>query len=106
MLQPGERFLDVGCGWGALVLRAAKEIRRPGHGRHAQPKPVRIRVAADSEEGLQGRCEVHLQDYRDYPGEGVFDKIASVGMFEHVGLRHLKVYFTKIRTLLAEGGWS
>src|SRR5204862_4541422 len=45
-----------------------------------------------------------LQDYRDIPGEGVFDKIASVGMFEHVGLRHLKAYFAKIRALLAEGG--
>ena len=47
---------------------------------------------------------MRLQDYRDVSGEGVFDKIASVGMFEHVGLRHLKAYFAKIRSLLAEGG--
>src|SRR5258707_232857 len=104
LLQPGERFLDIGCGWGALILRAAKKFgaRATGvtlSGKHYELASQRIR-----EEGLEGRCEVRLQDYRDIPGEGVFDKIASVGMFEHVGLRHLKAYFAKIRSLLAEGG--
>jgi len=54
--------------------------------------------------GLAGRCEVRVQDYRDVPGEGVFDKIASIGMFEHVGLKNLPVYFGAIRRLLADGG--
>jgi cyclopropane-fatty-acyl-phospholipid synthase len=55
-------------------------------------------------EGLEGRCRVLLQDYRDHPGEGVYDKIASVGMFEHVGLKNLPGYFGAIRRLLREGG--
>jgi cyclopropane-fatty-acyl-phospholipid synthase len=54
--------------------------------------------------GLQDRCEVRLQDYRDVPGAAVFDKIASIGMFEHVGLKNLAVYFGAIRRLLADGG--
>ena len=54
--------------------------------------------------GLADRCKVLLHDYRDLPGEGVFDKIASVGMFEHVGLKNLLLYFGSIRRLLADGG--
>ena len=104
MLKPGERFLDIGCGWGALILRAAKK-----HGARAtgvtlsknQHEFVSRRI---HEEGLEGRCEVRLQDYRDIPAEGGYDKIASVGMFEHVGLRYLGAYFAKIRSLLAENG--
>ena len=55
-------------------------------------------------EGLADRCRVLLQDYRDVPGEGVYDKIASVGMFEHVGLKNLPLYFGIIRRLLKDGG--
>ncbi|MBM3343893.1 MAG: SAM-dependent methyltransferase, partial [Betaproteobacteria bacterium] len=53
---------------------------------------------------MQERCEVKLLDYRDVPGEGVFDKISSVGMFEHVGLKNLPAYFQKIHALLKDGG--
>ncbi|MGB7542163.1 MAG: class I SAM-dependent methyltransferase [Burkholderiales bacterium] len=104
MLKPGERFLDIGCGWGALILRAAKEYGARAVGitlSRNQHDFVQERI---KEEGLEGRCEVRLQDYRDVPGEGVFDKIASVGMFEHVGLRNLHAYFARIRSLLADGG--
>jgi len=103
-LSPGERFLDIGCGWGALVMHAAERygVRATGitlsENQHALANE-RIRAA-----GLQDRCEVRLQDYRDVPGEGGFDKIASVGMFEHVGLKNLPVYFGAIRRLLAPGG--
>ncbi|HVQ61465.1 MAG TPA: cyclopropane-fatty-acyl-phospholipid synthase family protein [Burkholderiales bacterium] len=104
MVRPGERLLDIGCGWGALILRAAKK-----YGAHAtgvtlsrnQHDFVSRRIR---EEGLEGRCEVRLQDYRDIPGDDAYDKIASIGMFEHVGLRHLGGYFEKIRSLLADGG--
>ncbi|MDH3320062.1 MAG: class I SAM-dependent methyltransferase [Betaproteobacteria bacterium] len=104
MLQPGDRFLDIGCGWGALVMHAAERygVRALGitlsKNQHALANE-RIRAA-----GLQDKCEVRVQDYRDVPGEGVFDKIASIGMFEHVGLKNLPVYFGTIRRLLAEGG--
>src|ERR1019366_8030495 len=55
-------------------------------------------------EGLQGRCTVQLRDYRDLPDAGVFDKIASIGMFEHVGLKNLTKYFRKICSLLTDEG--
>ena len=103
-LSPGERFLDIGCGWGALVMHAAERygVRATGitlsENQHALANE-RIRAA-----GLADRCEVRLQDYRDVPGEGGFDKIASVGMFEHVGLKNLPVYFGTICRLLAPGG--
>ena len=103
-LQPGDRFLDIGCGWGALAMHAAQRygVRATGitlsQNQHALANE-RIRAA-----GLQDRCAVLLQDYRDVPGEEVFDKIASVGMFEHVGLKNLPVYFGAIRRLLADGG--
>ena len=103
-LAAGDRFLDIGCGWGALVLHAAERYGVHATGitlsenQHALANE-RIRAA-----GLQDRCKVLLQDYRDMQGEGVFDKIASVGMFEHVGLKYLATYFGAIRRLLAEGG--
>jgi cyclopropane-fatty-acyl-phospholipid synthase len=103
-LAPGDRLLDIGCGWGALVRWAAKRYGVDATGitlsrnQHALAN-ARIRV-----EGLEGRCRVLLQDYRDVPGEGTYDKISSVGMFEHVGLKNLPVYFGTIRRLLRDGG--
>jgi len=103
-LKPGDRFLDIGCGWGALVMHAAERYGAKAlgvtlsHNQHALANE-RIRAA-----GLADRCEVRIQDYRDIQGEGAFDKIASVGMFEHVGLKNLPVYFGAIRRLLAGGG--
>jgi cyclopropane-fatty-acyl-phospholipid synthase len=104
MLKPGERFLDIGCGWGALVLRAAKKYGAHATGVTLSRNQFEFASRRIREEGLESRCEVRIQDYRDIPGEGGYDKIASVGMFEHVGLRHLKAYFGKIRSLLADGG--
>ena len=102
MVKPGERLLDIGCGWGSLILRAAGRYGAIAHGitlsknQHALATE-RIRAA-----GLQDRCTVELRDYRDV--EGSFDKISSVGMFEHVGLKNLQTYFRKIHSLLAENG--
>jgi cyclopropane-fatty-acyl-phospholipid synthase len=104
MLAPGERFLDIGCGWGALVRRAAKKYGARSTGITLSRNQYELAQRRIKEEGLEGLCEVRLQDYRDLPGSGVFDKIASVGMFEHVGLRNLKAYFVKIHSLLADRG--
>src|SRR5690606_6592086 len=101
---PGERLLDIGCGWGGLILHAARR-----HGVHAlgitlsrkQIGYARERIAAA---GGADRCSVELTDYRDVPETEKFDKIASVGMFEHVGLANLPKYFGKIERLLADDG--
>ena len=103
-LEPGDRFLDIGCGWGALVRWAAKHYGVDATGitlSRNQHQLANERIAA---EGLSERCRVLLQDYRDVPGEAVFDKISSVGMFEHVGLKNLPVYFGAIHRLLKDGG--
>jgi cyclopropane-fatty-acyl-phospholipid synthase len=104
MLQPGERFLDIGCGWGALVMWAAEHYGVRATGITLSRNQHEYACARIREAGLQDRCEVRLLDYRDVPEDGVYDKIASVGMFEHVGRRNLGVYFRKIFSLLRPGG--
>ena len=104
MLQPGERFLDIGCGWGALVRWAAKHYGVDATGITLSQNQFEYAQRRIAEEGLASRCRVLLQDYRDVPGESAFDKIASVGMFEHVGLKNLPVYFGAIHRLLEPGG--
>jgi cyclopropane-fatty-acyl-phospholipid synthase len=104
MLKPGERLLDIGCGWGALILRAVEKYGARAVGitlSQNQYDYVREKIR---EKGIGDRCEVRLQDYRDVPEEGGYDKIASVGMFEHVGLKNLPSYFTRVRSLLKDGG--
>ena len=102
-LQPRQRLLDVGCGWGSLVLHAAREygVRAVGVTlSREQADRARARIA---EAGLSDRVEIRIQDYRDIH-DGPFDAIASVGMAEHVGARQLDVYARALRTLLAPGG--
>jgi cyclopropane-fatty-acyl-phospholipid synthase len=103
-LTPGESLLDIGCGWGALVMRAAERFGVKATGITLSENQHRLANERIRAAGLQDRCKVLLQDYRDAPGEGVYDKIASVGMFEHVGLRNLPVYFNTVRRLLKEKG--
>src|SRR6185503_10097505 len=104
MLQPGEKFLDIGCGWGALAIRAAQKFGVDATGITLSENQFRLATQRIREAGLQDRCRVLLLDYRDTPGEGVYDKIASVGMFEHVGLRNLPTYFGVVKRLLRERG--
>ena len=104
-LAPGERFLDIGCGWGALILHAAQTcgVRATGITlSRNQYEHVRERIATL---GLAGRVEVRLQDYLDLPESETYDKIASIGMFEHVGVKRFARYFGKIERVLAPGGF-
>jgi cyclopropane-fatty-acyl-phospholipid synthase len=103
-LAPGDKFLDIGCGWGALAIRAAQEYGVDATGITLSENQFRLANERIKAAGLEGRCRVLLQDYRDHPGEGIYDKIASVGMFEHVGLRNLPAYFGAVRKLLRERG--
>lgn len=104
-LQPGEEFLDIGCGWGSLVLHAARHYGVKAHGitiSHIQHKVALQRIR---DAGLERQCQVELRDYRICgEWEGAFDKIASVGMYEHVGLANLPTYFSTVRRLLKPGG--
>lgn len=101
-LRPGDRFLDIGCGWGALVVRAAQCYGAVATGITLSVNQLEYARERISAAGLDDRCRVELRDYRDLDGE--FDRIASVGMFEHVGLKNLPLYFGKIRSLLTSDG--
>ncbi len=103
-LRPGERLLDIGCGWGTLVIRAAKVF-----GAHAlgitlsrrQFEEARRRIA---DAGLEGSASVELCDYRDL-GDRTFDKVVSVGMVEHVGRSRVGEYFRAALRALRPGGF-
>ena len=103
-LKPGEKFLDIGCGWGALVIYAAKAYRVRAHGVTLSPQQLKVARERIAQAGLEDRVSVELLDYRDLPGESVYDKVASVGMFEHVGLENLPVYFSTVHRLLKPRG--
>lgn len=103
-LKAGERFLDIGCGWGALITWAARQYGVKAVGITLSDEQHAYANQRIKELGLQDRCEARLMDYRDLASEDVFDKIASVGMFEHVGKKNLPVYFEKIYSLLKPGG--
>jgi cyclopropane-fatty-acyl-phospholipid synthase len=104
MLKPGERFLDIGCGWGALVLWAAERYKVRATGITLSENQYAYAKKRIQEAGLADLCDVQLCDYRDVPEDAPYDKIASVGMFEHVGRKNLPVYFAKIFRLLRPGG--
>ena len=102
-LKPGERFLDIGCGWGALVIHAAQRYGVRALGVTLSRNQHEYAAREIASRGLRERCEVRLVDYRDIPEAEPYDKIASVGMFEHVGIANFPTYFGKIRRLLKPG---
>lgn len=101
-VRPGDTLLDIGCGWGALIVRAVEKYGAKALGITLSQNQYELAKERIARAGLGDRCEVRIEDYRDVAGK--FDRISSVGMFEHVGLKNLRNYFSRIRDLLADDG--
>ena len=104
LLKPGERFIDIGAGWGGLLLWAAEHYGVQATGITLSKNQYAYVNHLIEAKGLQGRVRMLLQDYRDVEESEPYDKVASVGMCEHVGRPNLTLYFAKIRRLLRPGG--
>ena len=103
-LQPGERLLEFGCGWGGLIMHAAQNYGVRALGitlSNAQAELARERIARA---GLADQCRIEVRDYRSLPQDATFDKVVSVGMFEHVGRAKMREYFEHAHRLLKAGG--
>lgn len=101
-LQPGDRFLDIGSGWAGLICHAAQHYGVTAHGVTLAQEQYDFAQARIARLGLQDCVTVELKDYRDLTG--TYDKVASIGMFEHVGLDNHEAYFKKIHSLLRPRG--
>lgn len=104
MLKEGERFLDMGMGWGGLLIWAAEHYGVKATGVTLSTHQYMHVFHLIREKRLEDRVQIHLMDYRDVSESHPFDKVASVGMFEHVGRINMKAYFAKIWRLLKPGG--
>jgi cyclopropane-fatty-acyl-phospholipid synthase len=103
-LERGERFLDIGCGWGGLIIHAAGEYGVNALGITLSRPQAELANERIQRAGLSGRCSVKVLDYREIDEPAGFDKLASVGMFEHVGEALLPEYFRRAWLLLRPGG--
>ena len=103
-LRPGERLLDIGCGWGALVGHAAAHYGVQALGITLSQAQAELGQQRLRQLGLEGRCRLEFADYRDFDQDEQFDKIVSVGMFEHVGEAFLRMYFRRAWEMLRPGG--
>ena len=103
-LRPGMTLLDIGCGWGALAIHAAKHHGAKVLGVTLSQNQFDLARERVREAGLQDSVEIQLTDYRDIPGADVYDRISSIGMLEHVGLKNLPNYFGIVHRLLKPGG--
>lgn len=101
-LKKGEKLLDIGCGWGGLIIHAASKYGVEALGVTLSEEQAKLASERIAREGLSARCRVEVRDYRDI--EGTFDKVVSVGMFEHVGKVRLREYFQRAWHLLRPRG--
>ena len=101
-LKPGDRMLDIGCGWGALICYAATHYGVQAHGVTLSEAQVELTQQRIRERGLEGQVTVALCDYNDVDQK--FDKISSIGMAEHVGIDNFRGYVKKVRSLLEPDG--
>jgi len=101
-LRPGLRFLDIGCGWGGLLIHAAERFGVEATGCTLSREQRRLASALAERAGLGGHIEIREMDYRDLTGQ--YDRAASIGMFEHVGPKRMAAYFRKVYSLLAPDG--
>ena len=102
MIEPGMKVLDIGCGWGGLGIYLAGELGAQVTGLTLSTEQLGVARERAAKAGLSDRVEFHLRDYREQTG--TFDRIVSVGMFEHVGITHFLEYFDTVRNLLTEDG--
>ena len=101
-LKPGERMLDIGSGWGGLVCHAAQNYGVKAHGCTLSEEQLAFARAKVKRLGLEDRVTFELIDYSNVSGQ--FDKIASIGMYEHIGLKNIPTYMSKVRALLSDNG--
>ena len=102
LLKPGQRVLDIGCGWGGLALYLARECGVSVTGLTLSTEQLKVAERRAAAAGLSDRVRFELRDYREASGQ--YDRIVSVGMLEHVGVVHYPTYFRKLKDLLAEDG--
>ena len=102
LLKPGLRVLDIGCGWGGLGIYLAQQLGAEVTGITLSTEQLAIANARVAAAGLDDRAHFHLRDYRHETGS--FDRIVSVGMFEHVGVNHYGEFFSTLRKCLADDG--
>lgn len=103
-LTPGETLLDIGCGWGALVCWAARQYGVKAYGITLSEQQAAYARDRIRKEGLEDLVTVELRDYRDLPETARYDRVVSVGMFEHIGVSNFPLYFSTIKRVLAPGG--
>jgi len=103
-LKPGDRLLDLGCGWGGFALYAAQTHGALVHGITLSRRQAEVAIQRINAAGLSRRCRIEVRDFRDIHGEQMYDKIISIGMVEHIGKHRLASYYGHAMELLGPGG--
>lgn len=103
-LTPGQTLLDIGCGWGALISWAAKNYGVKAHGITLSKQQFAYAKERIRNEGLQDSVTVELRNYINLPNDVQYDRVVSVGMFEHIGVKNFPAYFETIKRVLTSGG--